>query len=117
MNWYKKAQEKNIQLKDIFTADLTEEQKTKKDLISDKLGFGTGMIIRKVREQKNLDLGWAIDYIYDRIEKGLEPITCENCKWLIANDHKIECDNSNWKPADNLDNAACGGLSWEKQKI
>lgn len=118
MNWYKKALSPGS-LSEMFPSDLTEEQRLKKSLVSENLtGIFRGnasMLIKRVRKQQNMELGEAIDYIYDRMEKKLSPMTCDRCRWFDLNEGY--CTNSNWSPSRDRNNAACEGISWELPKI
>jgi hypothetical protein len=99
----------------MFPSDLTEEQRLKKSLVFEALTGNALMVIRKVREQQDMGFGEAIDYLYDRIEKNFEPMTCDRCRWFDLN--YGECTNSNWSPSRDRNNAACEGISWELPKI
>ena len=97
-------------------ADLSDEQRMKLSLLRERHSLGTSAILSKVREQNNISMGEAIDYVYGRMENRLEPMTCKGCHWLNTSLQKPRCYNSNWVPADDIENAACGGISWEARK-
>ena len=118
MNWYKKSLSTGP-LSEMSPSDLTEEQQLKKSLVFENLtGIFRGnpfLLVKRVRAQQNMGFGEAIDYIYDRMEKNLSPMTCYRCRWFDLN--YGECTNSNWSPARDRDNAVCDGISWELPKI
>jgi len=108
MNWYKLAQDDSM---------LANERDLKKRLSAEKIGFLYNSILQRAQDQNNINEEQAIDYIYDRLEKKMEPMTCKNCKWLQEDEQGTFCYNSNWGPNRNQhENAACGGISWEVKK-